>query len=179
MITAVTPYDDWPHKDTLSESLQRVARSPLGLLLVGGPLVAALLFFFWTRCVPTGTGIPAAPATTVEPKAAPTPRPVLSSRTTPPAPTEPVSQAPLTIVLRPPEECWVSLRIDDEPVLERIMRPGERASYEADAEILLTVGHAGGFAYTINQRVGRSLGASGEVVTERITLQNYRSYVVP
>ncbi len=50
---------------------------------------------------------------------------------------------------------------------------------QADDEIILKIGDAGAFAFAINQQTGRLLGASGEVVTARITQQNYRGYVVP
>ena len=69
--------------------------------------------------------------------------------------------------------------IDGESVFARVMRAGERESYEADDEIVLNIGDAGAFAFVINQEPGRSLGSSGEVVTARITHQNYRSYVMP
>jgi hypothetical protein len=59
------------------------------------------------------------------------------------------------------------------------MHAGERETYEADHEIIMNIGDAGAFAFVINQREGRALGTSGQVVTARITLQNYRSYVVP
>ena len=63
--------------------------------------------------------------------------------------------------------------------VRRLMRAGERESYEADDEIVLIIGDAGAFAFAINEQDGRSLGVSGEVVTACITLQDYRSYVVP
>ena len=69
--------------------------------------------------------------------------------------------------------------IDGESLFSRVMRAGERESYEVNDEIVLTVGDAGAFAFAINQQDGRSLGASGEVVTVTITLQNYRGFVVP
>ena len=59
------------------------------------------------------------------------------------------------------------------------MHADERESYEADDEIILNIGDAGAFAFAINQQAGRSLGASGEVVTARITRLNYRSFVAP
>ena len=47
------------------------------------------------------------------------------------------------------------------------------------AEIILNVWDAGAFAFAINQRAGRALGASGQVVTVRLTPQNYADYVEP
>ena len=92
---------------------------------------------------------------------------------------EPITQEPLTIVLRPRDDCWISVILDGESVFSGLMRAGEHKSYEADDEIILKIGDAGAFAFALNQQDGRSLGASGEVVTARITLQNYSTYVVP
>ena len=146
-------YDNRSREHDLFESQQRMAGTVLKLVVIGLP-VAGLLLYLGTRAV-TGTDAPEAP------------------------PAEPMSQGPLTIVLRPRADCWVSLRVDGESVFERVMQAGERESYAADDEIILNVGDAGAFAFAINQQVGRSLGASGEVVTARITPQNYRSYVAP
>ena len=173
-----TERDNRSHEHDVYQNQQRMARTVLTLVLVG-VAVAALLFFFWIRGVPSGTGTPAAPARAVEPEPAPPPRLDRSVRVDPPTPIAPVSQAPLTIVLSPLGDCWVSLRLDGESVVRRVMHAGERAAYEANDEIVLNIGDAGAFAFAINQQRGRSLGASGEVVTERITLQNYRGYVVP
>ena len=154
------------------------APAVLTLVLVGVAMVA-LLFFFGMRGVPTGTGTPVEPATAVEPEPAPPPRLDPPGRADPPTPIEPGPQVPLTIVMSPRGDCWVSLRLDGKSVVWRVMHAGERESYEADDEIILKVGDAGAFAFAINQQDGRSLGAAREVVTAHITLQNYRSYVVP
>ncbi len=172
-----TEDDNWSREHDVYQSQQRMARTVLTLVLVG-VLLVALLFFFGMRGVPTGTGTPAEPATAVEP-AAPPPRLDPPGRADPPTPIEPVPEAPLTIVLSPRGDCWVSLRLDGALVLSRVMRAGERESYAADDEIVMNIGDAGAFAFAINQQDGRSLGASGEIVTVRITLQNYRSFVVP
>ncbi len=173
-----TKYDNRSHEHDVYQSQQRMARTVLTLVLVGVPM-AALLFFFGMRGEPTGTGTPAEPATAGAPEPAPPPLLDPPGRADPPTPIEPVPQAPLTIMLNPRRDCWVSLRLDGESVVRRVMRAGERESYGANDEIVLNVGDAGAFAFTINQLDGRSLGASGEVVTVRITRQNYRSYVVP
>ena len=172
-----TTQDDRSHEHAPAERLRRTA-GVLGFVLVGVAL-AALLFFVWPRGVPTGTGTPAELATAVEPAPAQPPRLDPPGRADAPSPITPVPHAPLTIMLNPRRDCWVSLRLDGESVVRRVMRAGERESYGANDEIVLNVGDAGAFAFAINQQDGRSLGASGDVVTVRITLQNYRSYVVP
>ena len=171
-------HDNRSDEHEVYQRQQRMTRTVLTLVLVGVPMVA-LLVFFGMRGVPTGTGTPAEPATAVEPDPPPPPRLDPPGRADPPTPIEPVPHTPLTIMLNPRRDCWVSLRLDGESVVRRVMRARERESYGANDEIVLNVGDAGAFAFTINQHDGRSLGASGEVVTVRITLQNYRSYVVP
>lgn len=169
-------YDHHAHEPDLFQSQQRMAGTVLKLIAIGLP-VAGLLLYLGTRIVTTGSDSPEAPpATTTTAPASPAPveRPV---RTEPPVTAQSMAQGPLTIVLRPLADCWVSLRVDGESVFERVMRSGERESYEAEDEIILNVGDAGAFAFAINQQTGRSLGASGEVVTATITPQNFRSYV--
>ena len=150
-------------------------RNGAWLVVVGVP-VAAILLFLGTRNAPTETEAPEAPVVDVAPAA---PARVEPPASVAPPVVEPMAQGSLTIVVRPREDCWVSLRVDGELVLDRVMRAGDRESYEADDEVILSVADAGAFAFAINQQDGRSLGASGEVGTARITPQNYRSYVAP
>ena len=172
-ISEGTEHDNWSYEHDVFLSQQRMAGTVLKLALVGVP-VAIVLLYFGLRDGPTGTDAPEAPT---EAALAPPVEPRVPAAS---VVAEAVPQG-LTIVLRPREDCWVSLTLDGEPepVVLRTMRAGERLSYKADDEIVLKIGDAGAFAFVINQQAGRSLGASGEVVTERITLQNYRSYVVP
>ena len=174
--------DDRPHGYHQSTRQRRVAGVGLGVLLVWSA-GATLLFVVGIPDMPTRTGTPPGPAVAVAPKPALSPRlevPVLETLSPTISPTiEPVPQAPRTIVLRPRRDCWVSLRIDGASVVRRVMRAGERETYGARAEIILNVGDAGAFAFAINQRDGRALGASGQVVTVRLTPQNYDDHVEP
>ena len=157
---------------------RRVAGLVLGGVLVCGA-GATLLFFFGIPGLPTRTGTPPVPAVAVAPEPALSPHLEAPVRETPSPSIDPVPQAPLTIVLSPRRDCWVSLRVDGASVVRRVMRAGEREVYGARAEIVLNVGDAGAFAFAINQRAGRALGASGQVVTVRMTPQNYDDYVEP
>lgn len=91
----------------------------------------------------------------------------------------PTTPEPLTIVLRPGGESWVSLTVDGEQAVSRIMQAGEEASHEAESEIRLNVGNAGEFDFTLNGEDGRSLGDPGQVATVVITRDNYRSFLSP
>ena len=73
----------------------------------------------------------------------------------------------------------MSLTVDGELKFARLMSAGEEASYEAKDEIVLNVGDAGAFSFSLNQQNGRSLGGAGEVVTARINLENFQSYLAP
>ena len=57
------------------------------------------------------------------------------------------------------------------------MTAGDKRVVTREREILVTVGDAGAFAYTLNGREGRPLGAPGEVVSKRITLANLNEFV--
>ena len=46
-------------------------------------------------------------------------------------------------------------------------------------EISISVGDAGAFAYTLNGKPGRPLGAPGEVVSRRIRVGDVKDYVAP
>ncbi len=160
--------------DEQMPSRRQVVETVFKLLIIGVPL-AGLLFLGLrgTSTVPPGQGDAGGP---VAPVAAPVSPP-------PPAPVEVESLAPvrepLTLVLRPRGESWVSLTVDGERVLSRIMQAGEEESYEAEDEITLNIGNAGQFDFVINGQEARSLGGRGEVATATITYENYLSYVEP
>ena len=152
----------------LFQSQQRMAGTALTLFLIGLP-VALLLGFLGIR----GSSGPEDGTTPVPPpRVEPPVRPA-------PAPPVPASNDSLALVLSPRDECWVSLTIDGDRVFARVMRGGERASYEANEEIILNIGDAGAFGFSLNERDGRTLGDSGEVVTATITPENYRSFIAP
>jgi cytoskeleton protein RodZ len=161
--------DEQSQVHNLFESKQRMSGMALKLALVV-VMVAVLLLVLVIRGALSSEDAPEEPAAVEMTRAtAPLVPPAGGERT----------QGPLEFSLHSSDDCWVSLTIDGALVLRRIMRKGERESFDADDEILLNVGDAGAFEFSINKKVGRSLGGSGEVVTARITHQNYRNYVAP
>ena len=81
--------------------------------------------------------------------------------------------------IAPKAPCWVSVTVDGEPTFSSLMKAGEKRQVTARDEVLVTVGDAGAFAYTLNGSTGKPLGAPGEVVSKRITLSNYKDLVTP
>ena len=155
-------------------SRRQMVETVFKLLIIGVPL-AGLLFLGLrgTSTVSPGQGDAGGPVATVaEPVPPPPPAPVEVEETA-------VVREPLAIVLRPRGESWVSLTVDGERVLARIMQAGEEESYEAEDEINLNIGNAGQFDFAINGLEARSLGGRGEVATATITHENYLGYVEP
>lgn len=69
--------------------------------------------------------------------------------------------------------CWVSATADGLLVIYRLMEPGEHAIVEARKTIVLRIGDADAFAYSINGAPGRQLGEPGEALTVHITADDY------
>ena len=119
-------------------------------------------------------GFEPSPASSPEPPSAP---PVeLGGRAEPP-PVAPADPGRLTMEIGPTADCWVLASADGDTVISRVLGAGERQVIVAQNAIELRIGDAGAFAFTINQRPGRSLGASGAVVNVRVTPSNYLSFV--
>ena len=149
-------------------SRRQVVETVFKLLIIGVPLAG--LLFLGLRGTEDDAG--GTVATVAEPAAPPPPAPVEVEAAAP-------IRQPLALVLRPRGESWVSLTVDGERVLSRIMQAGEEESYEAEGEITLNIGNAGQFDFEINGQEARSLGGRGEVATATITHDNYLSYVEP
>lgn len=179
------------------ESDRRVAETVVRLLLVSLPLAGAALYFT-TRGAQEPVATLSSPA--IE-RAAPDPgevsgvgavgetierdepvgQPPVASEVAPLVQaTAPVGPANvLMMVIEPAADCWVSPTIDGEKVPSGLLGPGQRRELRALQEILVTVGDGGRCAYTLNGRAGQPLGNAGQVVTRRITLENYRTYLAP
>ena len=77
------------------------------------------------------------------------------------------------------EETWLQVYADGKLMVEDIKMPGQRISVEAFEELLIHLGNAGGMIYRLNNREGRSFGASGVTVRNiRITIENYKDFIL-
>ncbi len=114
------------------------------------------------------------PASDVVPDAL---RPTGSEVRPDPPPAAASAAGQLTMEISPTADCWVQASADGATVFSRVLRAGEGAVVVAQGAIELRIGDAGAFAFTINQRPGRVLGASGEVLDVRITPANYLTFV--
>ena len=86
------------------------------------------------------------------------------------------SNQELVIELAPQADCWVSAVVDGVESLSKLMRSGDRETIRFTDRAILNVGDAGALSLKINDRLAKSLGGNGEVVTATIDRTNYQSY---
>jgi cytoskeletal protein RodZ len=166
------------------ESDRRAVTTAFRLIMIIVPIVGLVMYYGSQR---RASEVETAPqpvveATATEPVAPPiTLEPVAVAAETPPAP--PPKAAPpvsgLMMEMTPRALCWVSVNADGERVFSGMMKGGEKHSVSAKEQIVLNVGDAGAFEYTLNGRPGKALGAPGEVVSKRITVSTLDQFVSP
>jgi len=118
------------------------------------------------------------PIAQVPDSAAATETPVAGTETATPPQSSPAAQGEgVVLEVAPSGACWVSLTVDGTLVLSRVMQPEERVTRRIREGALVQVGDAGAFAFTLNGRAARPLGAPGEVKSVRITPDNYQAFL--
>ena len=170
------------------ESDRTAFATAMKLIMVSLPIAGFMVYYGMHRPPPARTPLAESPATT-GPDALPaapvpgleTPVPTAAApASTPAAPpaTTPAATG-LTMEIATKADCWVSVTVDGEPLFSVQMHAGDTRKVTAHDEISLNVGDAGAFAYVLNGKEGRPLGAPGEVVSKRITLADSKDYVSP
>jgi cytoskeleton protein RodZ len=165
-----------PEAESNFESQQRIVRVATLLVAVSVPLIVLVLYF-------SARGTQSSP-----------PRPVAAAAAAPAAETSAVAattgavpvveaheqaatDAAIDIDIHPSGDCWVRVAADGSTVLSRVMHAGERETLRARNTVVITVGNAGAFAYSINGRPGKPLGSPGQVRTTRITRSTLSEYI--
>ena len=169
------------------ESDRRAVETAFRLVLVSLP-IAAIVIYFGMRGrsqSPPDTPVPA--VSSLGQERAPDP-PVTDAVPAPQnqperdvLPLAAAVEAPtgLMMAIAPRGTCWVSVTVDGEQNFSGLMNAGDQRQLTAQSEIVLMIGDAGVFTYTLNGVPGRPMGAPGEVVSRRITLANYKDYLAP
>ena len=180
------------------ESDRRMAGTFLWLVLISVPVAGVVLYFATAGRRDAPAEPPSVEVTTPAPESrpavdppppssasAPEPARVAAPAVTPTVPARPATPAPvpatagdsLTVSITAKGPCWVSATVDGQRMIERLMQPGERSTLEVKREMVLTAGDGGALAVTLNGAAAKPLGKSGEVVTARYTLTNFKNYV--
>jgi cytoskeleton protein RodZ len=77
-------------------------------------------------------------------------------------------------------ETWMQVYADGLLKIDGLFPPGTKATAQADTELLIHVGNAGGLRFLLNGRPGKPLGRVGAVIKDiRITADNYKDFLQP
>ncbi len=189
-----------PEEESSFESQQRMARVVFVLVLVSVPLIGLVLYFTLRTprpasapaAAPTSESSPAGTGAVPEPAPHPStiPAPSAAAPINPPPATNAAAGAraaantnaaatakTMRLELRPTGDCWIKLTVDGQPVISRLMHAGETEVREVRDAAVIDVGNAGTFAFSINGRPGKALGAEGQVRTARITRETLGQYI--
>jgi cytoskeletal protein RodZ len=160
------------------ESDRRTASTFLRLVAISLPIAAVVLYLGMAgrpvRLEPpgdVGTSHEIAPQTP-QPEAAPAPAPV----DRPAAAAVPADQ--LIVQVSAVRRSWIAAIVDGRRAVQREFQPGEQQTFEVHEEIVLTTGDSGSVAVTVNGKPTKPLGASGQVVTTRVNLMNFKDYLL-
>ena len=134
------------------------------LVVAGLLLLAGVGFLAWKTSRPSPAAAGAEPAAVTPPPTSFPPDRVYPPPTpTPNAVPSAGDGAGLALVLTATQDCWAAVQADGIRVVDRVLKAGESVTINAKSEIDLSVGNAGGAAFTVNGRPGVALGREGEV----------------
>ena len=176
-VTASHPPSQHIEDNEALESDRRMATAFLRLLAVSLPVAGVVLYFSMSgRRVADPPAAPSAPASQTSPAV-----PAIAAPNLPQAPlptaNPPVSLERLTVGMTVSGPCWVVATVDGNKVLERQLQAGDHQTFDVRRDLVLTAGDAGVVTLTLNDAPARSLGKSGDLVTARLTLANFKDYL--
>jgi cytoskeletal protein RodZ len=178
-VTAGHPTSDRVEDNEAVESDRRTAGTFLWLMAISVPIAAGVLYFATlgrrADTAPPPPSAVAAPETraVAEPPPAAVPEPPASRAATVPPPASDL----LTVALTAKRPCWVSATVDGQKVIERLLQAGEQQTVTVRRDMVLTAGDASAIVLQFNGADARALGKSGEVVTVRFNLTNFKDYL--
>ena len=166
-----------PEEESAFESRQRVAGLVLKVLLVAIPLIVLALYISMrTRGGPPVSSAIQAPQPTPVASSKPTANEATPSAvpigTSPPATAVATAGAGgtgMTLELQTTDDCWVRVTVDGKRVLSRVMTAGQKETQEVQDKVVIEIGNAGAFAFSVNGRPAKPLGGPGTVRTVVLT----------
>lgn len=126
---------------------------------------------------PSAADTPPPPSVGLAPAGAPGTSPAPMTTNLEPALQAP--KAPLRLVVTPSGRCWVQVSADGQMRVAREVAPGERLAIDAAERLQIVVGDAGNFAYELNGRPGKALGAAGRVARATILPSTVLQFQAP
>ena len=157
------------HEEEAHDSNQRTANTFVRLIVISLVIVGALVYY--------GTRRSTAPSPAQRgSQAGNSPGSGPSSLSTTAA-ADPASAERVTVAVVAAGPCWVSAIVDGQRVVAREFQTGERMAFDAASSVVLTAGDSGAISVTINGEEARRLGTPGQLVTVRITPDNFKEYL--
>ena len=185
-VTVGHPQSDQIDDNEALESDRRMASAFLSLIGLSVPIAAIVLYFSMAgHRAPASVEKPVArvpaaadaPSTTTAGAAGPvTDVSTTLATTEKPVPQETVTDR-LVVVLSATRRCWVSVTVDGEKQIERVLDAGEQRAVDVHRDLVLRTGDAGAMRMTLNGADARPLGRQGEVVTVRLSVTNFKDYL--
>ena len=165
-------------EDSTFEAQQRIAAVVLKLVLISVPLIGVVLYFSM-RSRPAARPVVPEMSTSAPPPVdyrAPLPQQTAPASAAPALPSA-VAARTMTLELHPTGDCWVKLTVDGQPVLSRLMLAGEKDVRQIHDVVVIEVGDAGAFAFSVDGKPGKSLGQTGQIRTARITRETLAQFL--
>ncbi len=165
-----------PVPTAVEPPLEAARRSPARiavLLVIGVVSIAVVLLWRARRPQPAAPQVKADAAITEIQPVTPPPAPKPAA----PAPAEEEWKG-VTIDIAFQEDTWIQVYADGALKIDGLFPAGQRARARADKAIVLQVGNAGGMTFLLNGKPAKSLGRSGQVLTDiRITPENMQEFI--
>jgi cytoskeleton protein RodZ len=95
----------------------------------------------------------------------------------PPVPVPPAPVEPLTVEFEVTAPCFVEIAADGKVSFTKAMEPGDRQRIQALRDLVLKVGDAGAFRWTLNGKRARPLGPAGAARSARVTQANFKRFI--
>ena len=99
------------------------------------------------------------PATVIQPATSPT----LANKGQAAAPVSPMSQKPVRIGVTMTSQSWVRIVVDGKTEFEGVLSEGTKHAWEANKQLVLRAGNAGGIMVSLNDGTAKRLGEPGAV----------------
>jgi cytoskeleton protein RodZ len=163
------------------DSNRRAASAVVWLLAVSIPVAGALLYFGLGRHGSAPNAVPPVPAAAAAPSSASGTTPSDSAGTAVPPSITPLADAAgdhfVLVDVTASAPCWVSATVDGEQIFDRELQPGDRRQFSMHRDLVLRAGNAAAVTLAFDGADARPLGKSGETVTVRLNLANYKEYL--
>jgi cytoskeletal protein RodZ len=197
-VTAGHPTSSQVEDHEAVESERRTASTLLRLVAISIPIAAVVVYFGMAGRRSQQSAVDSPQSAVGSPQSAvggrqsavSSPQPAVEAAAAPKAPsavevraraTEPVAAVPadrFIVQVTVARQSWVAAIVDGSRAAQREFKPGEEVTFEVRKEIVLTAGDAGGVSVTFNGLPTRPLGGNGQVVTWRVNLADFKTYLV-